>query len=144
MPEALPRTYEALRLKVSAEVLNETATETQVRFILRVPRGVQTTRWLDVCRSLLQLERNAQWSMDLSRNYFLMPQDQEDMRYRWRVIIQGLNLSQYDAAIAARIREVRFHSRTQIDEVPLHGNPNRSRTAGPIGSVPIGPAARRV
>ena len=142
MSSALPKLYASLKACVGAEILHETVSPSQVRFIVRIPRGQQTTQWLEVVRSLLQMEVNAPWNLDVSRNYFLMPNDIEDMRFRWRVILQGEDIATHDEAIAHRIQKAPRKANTQIMEVKLHGSPNRSRTAGLFGTVPIGQPTR--
>lgn len=145
MSEALPGTYNFLRASIGAEVVHESVNDSQIRTIFRIPRGRSTTQWIAIGKRLAQLQRRQAtvvWTMDFSRNYFLLPDDDDDYRYRWRLILQGSNLRVLDPEFVRVLSQVRFQS-SQLVEVPLHGSPNRSRTAGPIGSVPIGPAAAR-
>jgi len=134
--------YAALHEKVGAELLNETVKENQLRFMLRVKLGQSTTTWLATIDHLIMLgdrqlaTGKPEWTIDVSKQYFRKP----DLKYGWRIIIQEAELSKYYDMLAREIRSVQVQG-YQIEEVKLHGSPNRSKTAGLLGHVPIGPMA---
>lgn len=126
------------------ELLNESQTDRQLRFMLRVRPGVPTTIWLSIVDRLLELgdqqlaTGKPAWTIDISKQYFRKP----TIKYGWRVILQGAELATHFDALAAEIRAVQSQVfAVEVQEVKLHGSPNRSKTAGYMGHVPIGPMA---
>jgi hypothetical protein len=126
------------------ELLNEERTEKQLRFMMRVKRGQPTTIWLGIVNRLLELgdqqraTGNPAWTIDISKQYFRKP----DLKYGWRIILQGPDLPSCFEMLANEIRKAQAEiMAVEIQEVKLHGSPNRSKTAGLFGHVPIGPLA---
>jgi hypothetical protein len=133
----------ALQAKSGATVVpgSETITPTQVRFNVRVQPGNDARRWLKLTKNILILARTARWTTDISRQYFLDPTD--EVRWGWRLIFQGQELESSLALLAQSVRSYAIQASQQLEEVPLHGSPNRSRGAGLTGTVPVGPFATR-
>jgi hypothetical protein len=93
--------------------------------------------WLSLMKKLLVLSRSSPWTLDLSKQYFLIDGSEEDMRHAWRVIVQGEGLGEHDRTIANSLKSVQVVG-ARLEEVPLYGSPNRSPTAGLYGHVPVG------
>jgi hypothetical protein len=141
--------YAALHEKTGAELLNETEKPQQLRFMMRVKKGMPTTMWLSIIDRLLQLGdeqlvankgSGVTWTIDISKQYFRRP----ELKYGWRVILQGEGLWDHLPILAEEVRKVTVEAAiVEIQEIPLHGSPNRSKTAGYMGTVPLGVAAVR-
>lgn len=136
--------YAALHTKAGAELLNETVTEKQIRFMVRVKRGQPTTMWLSIVDHLIMLgdqqiaTGKPEWTIDISKQYFRRP----DLKYGWRVILQSSHLKSVCEELAQSIGSVRIQSQAQeIQEVALHGSPSR-KSGGLTGHVATGPLAR--
>ena len=142
MNNPLQATCGALVQKAGAELVTVTATEQQVRLTFRVPKGSGGKAWLGLMTQLLRLSRSSPWTIDISKRYVLLDGSDDDMRYSWRIIVQGENLKSFDTGIAGAFKNVRMPG-VQLSEVTLHGSPNRSPTAGLAGHVPVGPLAVR-
>jgi hypothetical protein len=132
--------YELLQTRVQAEIVDEEYHENRVRFNPRIPKGPQTTLWNQFVARMLQLARleldsprGPSWTIDISKQMTLAP----DLRWGWRVILQSPAIAETVLAIATDLKGLRVRS-SQIEEVRLVGSPNRSRTAGPTGTVPVG------
>lgn len=137
--------YAALHEKVGAEVLNETLKGKQLNFMLRIKKGQSTTLWLAVVERLLTLADaqkatgNPEWTLDISKQYFMKP----DLKFGWRVILASAKLDELFASLAQEVLAARFQTQvTEIQEVQLHGSPNR-RSGGYTDTVRVGPAAIR-
>lgn len=142
MSNPLQVTCGELSRRTGSVLVTETYNDRQARFVFRVPKGAGTARWMILMRQLYLFGRTSAWSIDISKHYFLLDGTMDDWRYAWRIIFQGEDLDQHDAEIAHSFRDVRVAG-SQLVEVPLHGSPNRSPTAGTMGKVPIGQAAVR-
>lgn len=140
--QALPLTCAELSRRTGAELVTENPSVNQIRLTFRVPRGQGATKWLVLMKQLLRFRRQNTWTIDISKHYFLVDTKGEDMRFGWRVIFQGENMAQYDKAISTCFTNIKTPP-AQLAEVPLHGNPNRSPTAGEWGKIPLGKAAVR-
>jgi hypothetical protein len=129
--------------RVGAELIQgtENITETQVRFLMRVPKGPPTTRWLSIIDRMIDLgdqqlaTKAPEWTLDISKQYFRRP----ELRYGWRFIFQGKELAKWLPQIADSIKKMPIRAQ-QIEEVRLNGSPNR-RVGGYYGQVPVGPLA---
>lgn len=138
--------YAALHALAGVQVIpgTETRTEVQLRFMVRIQPGAPTQRWLGVVDQLLtaadaQLASGKPaWTVDISKQYFRRPH----LKYGWRLIFQGQGLDPHLHALATSLRPIQVRSR-ELDEIPLYGSPSRSKTAGPMGTVALGPAAVR-
>lgn len=138
--------YAAMHERAGAELLNETATDKQLRFMVRVRKGINTTTWLSIIDRLLELgdtqvaSGSPAWTIDVSKQYFRKP----GLKYGWRIILQGVGVYEHLNVLAEEVRKVVVTATAiEVQEIPLHGSPNRSKTAGLMGQVPIGPAAMR-
>lgn len=131
-----------LSRRTGAELVTVNASEQQARLTFRVPKGPGGKTWLGLMGQLLRLRRSAAWKLDISKQYVLMEGSEDDIRYSWRIVMEGENLRAHDATIAGSFKTIRVTG-MQLTEVALHGSPNRSPTAGPAGSVPVGPLAVR-
>jgi hypothetical protein len=139
----LSNLLKVLQERVSSEVIpgTETITDSQVRVLLRVPKGPTTTRWLQIINRLLELgdeqvaTKNPQWTIDISKQYFRRP----DLKFGWRLIFQGKNMDKYFPLLAKEVKTLHIQAQ-QIEEVRLNGSPTR-RVGGYSGTVPVGPAA---
>lgn len=137
-----------MHAKAGAELLSETPTEKQLRFMMRVKKGQPTTIWLDIVDHLIMLgdqqiaTGNAAWTIDISKQYFRRP----NLKFSWRVILQtrGESLKPFYAGLAQSIGNISQQATQahEITEVRLHGNPNR-KSGGLTGTVAVGPLAIR-
>lgn len=135
--------YTVLHEKTGAEVIagTEVLTATQLRFLMRVKPGNPTTHWLGVVEGMLSISAKAKWGLDISKQYFLAPH----LKFGWRIILQSTDLENHINLLAEAIKHVQVQGVAVMEqEIPLQGSPNRSPTAGPMGSVAIGPAAVRM
>lgn len=126
------------------ELLNETHTEKQLRFMMRIKSGPPTTIWLSIVDRLLELgdqqlaTGKPAWTIDISKQYFRKP----TFKYGWRIILQSAELPKVFETLATEIKAVKSQVfAVEVQEVALYGSPNRSKTAGLLGHVPIGPLA---
>lgn len=132
--------YAALHEKCGAEVIpsTEALTASQLRFLMRVKPGVNTARWLGVLESLLIISIGAKYGLDVSKQYFLGP----NLKFGWRVILQSSELPAHIALLAEAVKHAQVRGvPVQEVEVPLVGSPNRSPTAGLMGTVATGATA---
>jgi hypothetical protein len=136
MSNKLPKFYNALRARGQIEVVSENHTSTQLRVMFRVPNQ-STKTWMAVVKGLLQTAKREGWSLDLSKQFFLVASDSDDMRFGHRLILQNADLEKVDSLFSDVTASVKVAA-TQLMEVPLVGSPNRSRTAGPMGQVRVG------
>lgn len=124
--------YDALAERTGAEVINEERKERQLRFMLRVKKGRNTTVFLAIVEALLataevQLAQDKPaWTIDISKQYHLRP----DLRYGWRVILQGADLNPYfdllaNAVRSAQVKSSAVNSGGDYQEIRLRGSPNR-------------------
>ena len=134
------------RERVGAEILEgtENVTETQARFLLRIPKGPPTTGWLSIVDRLLELgdqqlaTKAPTWTIDVSKQYFRRP----DLRYGWRLILQSKELATYLPALAKDIKSIQLRVH-QLEEVRLNGSPTRRVSKGYADKVLVGPLALR-
>jgi hypothetical protein len=132
--------YAALSEKVGLEVVpeSEVATESQVRFMVRVKTGTMTTRWLAVLDHILSVPLPG-CGLDVSKHYFRSPH----LRFGWRIIIQSKNLPEAISHLAELVRTAQLKViQTREQEVPLQGSPNRSPRAGFTNPDSSGPPGR--
>jgi hypothetical protein len=144
MPQLNPHdSLQAILLqKVGFEIVSQSLGGNQARYFGRV-RPSHMPAWLAAMRELLVNENKAQWSIDLSRQYFLRA---DKLFFGWRVIIQGQDIQGALTQIVSIIQQVQA-ARAQVDEVPLHAPPNRNalrngRGAQPTISAVVGPMAK--
>lgn len=133
---------EVLLHRVGFEVVSESVKDNQVRFFGRV-RPMHMPGWLGVMTSLLKHSAQAPWSIDISRQYFLRG---DKLMFGWRVILQGADIAEYLPEVTKSIQGVPRPT-LELDEVPLHANPNRNalrngRGAQLTDTAVVGPQAR--
>ena len=111
---------------------------------MRIKSGPSTTTWLSIADRLIELgdqqlaTGKPAWTIDISKQYFRKPA----FKYGWRVILQSAELSKIFEPLAMEIKAVKTQIfAVEVQEVALYGSPNRSKTAGLLGHVPIGPLA---
>lgn len=86
--------FSALKGLVGLSPAELTPKGNQVRVLARLPK-VNGKRWLTVLRALKLVERNKPWTLDASKMYFLLGDDDDaDLVYGWRLIIRADDLSQ--------------------------------------------------
>lgn len=134
---------DALEKKVGFGVVNLSLTQGQLRIMGRVPQNSLPT-WLLTMERLLVQSTSAGWSVDLSKQYLMRGQK---LLFAWRVIFQAENVAEHLKDITTVISSVPV-VRRQLQEVPLHGNPNRNalrmgKGAQPTGKAVVGPLALR-
>lgn len=133
----------ALGNKVGFEVINDHDSSNQVRLFGRV-RQPRMPGWLNVIRDLLLAAADNPWNLDISRQYFLRG---NKLFFGWRVILQGQDIAQHMTQVCKIIRAVDVSTGKELDEVPLHANPNRNawrngRGAQPMEKAVVGPMAK--
>jgi len=78
--------YDALHARGGYEIVNETVREGSLRLSGRVKPLSRVPQWLEVVQALyLAGEASSDWDVDLSKQYFV----REELRFAWRVILQG-------------------------------------------------------
>lgn len=138
--------FAALHEKMGAEIINQTSSEKQARFMLRIKKGPNTTIWLSVIEHLLVLADTQlatgqpHWTIDVSKQYF---RKDGELKFGWRVILQGAQLQEHFKSIANEIHAAKLTGPVmEVQEVQLHGSATR-RSGGYTGTVAVGPAATR-
>lgn len=135
--------YAVLHEKTGAEIISgtEVMSASQLRFLVRVKPGQPTTRWLGVVEGLLSVSIKAKWGLDISKQYFLAPH----LKFGWRIILQSSDLENHIALLAEAVKHTQVRGApVQEEDIPLQGSPNRSPTAGLMGTVATGPGALRM
>lgn len=135
----------ALAHKAGFEVVQETCTTKQLRFVGRVLPS-KTKQWLRVAEQLLLHSESAPWSLDLSKLYFLRG---GKLMYGWRLIIQAEDVAQHvpalvsivgaTPAIQAQLEEVRLYGRGNNDVLERGG-----RGAQSVLTAVVGPTLKRL
>lgn len=131
----------ALFESMNIETTKETVTDTQVRLLLRVPKGNSTARWLGVIDALLTYfegKAGSEGSVDISKHYF---KQGGEVRYSWRFLLQGPKIESYYEELAQLIRNVRTQV-VQLEEVALQGSPRRAKNVR-MTPASMAPIARR-
>jgi len=134
----------ALATKAGFEAIEEQVSDTRIRFFGRVrPQNMPT--WLAVMRDILIASSQAQWTADLSRQYFLRG---DKVFFGWRIIIQGPEVQQHLNHVSQVVNSTQMPtSRHQLDEVALHAPPNRNALRNGKGAqsslrAVVGPMAK--
>jgi hypothetical protein len=136
---------QALAQKAGFEVVQESSTDRQVRYVGRVAPS-KVKQWLWVAEQLLIHSDGAPWSLDLSKLYFLRG---GKLMYGWRLIIQGENVAQYQAALIAAVSKAPA-VQAQLEEVRLYGRGNNDalehggRGAQSVLTAVVGPKLNRL
>lgn len=122
----------ALEQRGVFEVINCTPADTKLRFTGRV-RAAGAEYWKLITHSLLRRARAAEWSVDISRFYFLQDtSDGDKMFYAWRLIFQG-NIAEVEDDIVNTINLSPVPATAQLNEIKLGGNRGANRNQGPRG-----------
>lgn len=122
------RLYTALQAKVGLSVGEENVSDKQIRALFRLS-DAQMRQWLVVMHHLLLNERNAEWSIDISKKYFLMGNKTVQ---GWRIIIRSDNL---DKAVnhISQLVNASPNARFQVDQMPLIGRSADRNTVNSMG-----------
>ena len=118
------RLYDALQAKVGLSVGEESATDNQVRALFRLSE-MQQRQWLVVMKHMMRQEKNASWSLDISKKYFLMG---DELVQGWRVIVRDENLEQALVQLVAVVTSAP-NAAFQVDQVALPGRSMGDRNA---------------
>lgn len=131
------------RTRSGFEVVDHSATPKQVRLFGRVGKGAMK-QWLLIVHRLLTLKDSADWSVDISKQYFLRS---GQVMFGWRLIIQAEVVEDHLADVvqgvlgAPKLQAV-------VSEQPLVGTSIHRNTLSPGGkgaqsviSAVVGPAA---
>jgi hypothetical protein len=95
---------------------------TQLRVLARIPKA-NGLKWLSILRQLKVLERSRAWTLDASKLYFLLGDDDDaEIRYGWRLIVKADDMEQ---AFADMKQVVKVHTGKrrggQVMEIDLPG-----------------------
>ena len=112
------RIQDALK-KFGYAVTSFSASEQQIRLTLRVPANA-SSQWVLCFRHLLKTGRDAAWTVDVSRMYFLRGSE-DKVFYTWRVIFQGQSLREHVPGIVNTILNSP-RARTEVREIQLVGS----------------------
>jgi hypothetical protein len=136
---------QALAQRAGFEVVQESCTTKQIRYVGRVAAS-KAKQWLRVAEQLLQQSDGAPWSLDLSKLYFLRG---GKLMYGWRLIVQGEDVMQYQAALVAAVTKAPT-VQAQLEEVRLYGRGNNEvmehggRGAQSVLTAVVGPTLKRL
>jgi len=101
----------------------------QLRVLARVQKE-NARRWLDVAKKLKILERSAPWTMDLSKMYFLLGDDDDaQLVYGWRMILKSEDMEAACGQIMNRVKATK-RRKTQVTEMPLPGGARNRNSYG--------------
>jgi len=94
----------------------------QVRILARIP-GANGAQWLKFLKAMRQLERKSDWSLDPSKLYFLLGDDDDaEMRYAWRLIFKSRDLPKTFADLKGLVKlQAPRKATAQLTEVNLPG-----------------------
>ena len=125
------------------DVVNNTATATQVRLMGRVPKAAMAG-WLILVQRLLMRADGAAWSVDISKQYFIR---NGQVVFGWRLIFQGPQLESHLGNIEQTIVNAP-RARAFVDEQALAGarpdrnSPNaKGKGAQGVLKAAVGPQA---
>ena len=140
----------ALFQKCGYEVVQNTEKDTQLRIIGRIVAdkdGRNMNNWILVIDRLLEAGFDRPWTIDICKHYFKRGKGQPVI-FGWRIILQADTVAVNYADIVNLIHTAPNTARTEVTEMPLVGSSihrnstaGGKRGAGPMGSVPVGPAA---
>jgi len=120
--------YQALQDKSGFSMAEESENNGQMRILARVADG-SFPNWKIVMQRLKLLEKKCPWTLDLSKMYFLLGQDDNAILvFGWRVIIKAQNLEEAYAQIESVVRQAP-NARFVVDEVKLPGHQSGMRNA---------------
>lgn len=101
----------------------------QLRVLARVQKE-NARRWLDLAKKLKILERASPWTMDLSKMYFLLGDDDEaQLVYGWRMILKSEDLEEACKSIMHRAKSTKKR-RAQVTEMALPGGARNRNSYG--------------
>lgn len=135
------RVYAQLAAKGGFERVGESGNDSQMRLIGRVREG-SMPNWLVLIQRLLLRAEQAEWNVDISKQYFLRG---EKVLYCWRLIFQADGLHEHLSDISNTIHNSPG-AKTEVTEVPLHHSKGRNRLVRGKGAQPadkslVGPMA---
>jgi hypothetical protein len=138
MKTATADLYEALRMKAGIVPAEQTKGTNQLKLLCRL-QSDRLPNWKVVMHRLKKAELDADWSVDISKVFFLKNNSPHGMLVQgWRIIIKSVNL---DASLADVARHVRNapNARVELEEVALPGGGQHRNinTAGGKGAAPL-------
>lgn len=110
--------YKALSTKCGFEVVQETPSEKRIRLVGRL----QKDRWpffLPVLHKLMIQARNSDWTVDISKHYFL---SEDRVRFGWRIIFESQDIQKSFEDITNTILSAPSPSRVEITSIDLPGH----------------------
>jgi hypothetical protein len=142
--------HDAFGQKFSYQVVTSKEKPDQLRIVGRIlpdKDGRNVNNYLLVAHRLLKAAFKRPWDVDISKWYFMKSED-APMVFGFRFIFQADKLDQHYADIVNLIKTAPATARAEVTEMPLVGSSiHRNSTAGgrrgagPMGTVPVGPAA---
>jgi hypothetical protein len=135
-----------LQSKAGFQVVGEpTESENQLRIIGRLPGNQGIEPWLLVVRQMLLMSEEADWKVDVSKQYFLK---NGKVVYGWRLIFQAIDVPSCLQAIIQSVVSAPKPTTREVMEMPLLGasadRNNMSvngKGAGGVLSTAVGGAA---
>ena len=128
--------FTALAQKTDFQVTSETETEGRLRFIGRC----HPNRWQFFALVIFELNKlnaGGEVSFELSKLYL---NHESQLRYTWRVIIQGTDLASKYQLVVDHIRRAPLPARAEVDEVLLPGY-KRGQVRGGVNAKGKGASA---
>ena len=87
-------------------------------------------RWLGLAKKLKIQERLSPWTLDISKMYFLLGDDDDaQLVYGWRMILKSEDLEEACRHITNQVKSTKKR-RSQITEMPLPGGARNRNTYG--------------
>jgi hypothetical protein len=140
----------ALAQKCGYEVVQNTEKDQQLRIIGRIVEdrdGRKMNNWILVIDRLLEAGFARPWTIDICKHYFKRSKS-SPVIFGWRIILQAEIVSEHYADIVNLIKTAPTSARAEVTEMPLVGSSihrnstaGGKRGAGPMGTIPVGPAA---
>lgn len=128
-----------LKKKVGFDVKDSSESATQLRLLGSVPQTKkESTDWILIVHQLLTKMDGAQWSCDISKQYFIRA---GKVWWGWRLIFQSDTLSECYQNILEVISSTLPAGRVELTSIPLPGATAARATrknVGYMGTVPVG------
>ena len=134
--------FAAFEARVGFEVVSKSSTESQLRLIGRVP-SQKMGDWLIIIQRLLGRSEEADWNIDISKQYFLRS---GKILYGWRLIVQADEVAGHLDEIVSLVTSSP-RSKKEITEIPLTGagahrtTLKRGKGAQSVLNASVGPLA---
>jgi hypothetical protein len=134
--------FSAFEARVGFEVVSKSSTEGQLRLMGRVP-SQRMGDWLIIIQRLLGSSEEADWNIDISKQYFLRG---GKILYGWRLIVQANEVVNHLEEIVALVTSSP-RSKKEITEIALTGagvhrtTLKRGKGAQSVLNASVGPLA---